>query len=363
MMMHPAIDDLKRWRRGEIGEEEMIAIADHLSTCQECVAGRAPLLGLERAAVELCDELEGAEEHPDVESHLFAFVDGTATAGQRGRIEEHLALCVFCKDSVAELRRLVAKRRQQPLRPWLLALAASIVLAAVSSVWLRMTPPPRGESTPRILRTTPVPVPAVPLIDEAPVDEAETFADAIRGGGRIGLPRQLLSVLGEADVLRGASMAAGPLEPAGVVVTSARPRFTWPALAGARSVVEIFSGETEVARSPALGTDRWTPPRDLPRGVTYTWTVRVEHDGTSEILPAAPSPVARFHVLGRATFAALESARQRHGADHFLLGVLYARAGLVDKAKAHLREVTDPADAAIAGRILHDIDSWYSHQP
>jgi hypothetical protein len=361
MTNHPAIGDLKRWRRGEVGEDEMIAIADHLSSCQDCVGNR--FVGLERVAAGLCDELEGAEEHPDVERDLFAFVDGTASAGQRGRIEEHLALCVFCKDSVADLRKLAAKRRQQPLRPWLLALAASFVFAVASSVWLRMLPPPRVESTPRIIRTTPAPVLAVPLIDEAPLDEAETFAGTIRGGARIGLPERLLSVLGEADVLRGTSAAAGPLQPAGVVVTSARPRFTWPAPAGARSVVEIFSGETAVARSPELETDSWRPARALPRGVTYTWTVRVEHDGTSQILPAAPSPVARFHVLDRAALDTLESARQRHGDDHFLLGVLYARAGLVDEARAHLRQVTAPADAAIAGRILHDIGSWHSPQP
>jgi hypothetical protein len=358
MTNHPAIDDLKRWRRGEAGEDEMIAIADHLSTCQECVADRAPLLGLGRAAAGLCDELEGAEEHPDVESDLFPFVDGTATAGQRLRIEEHLTLCAFCSGSVADLRKLAAEKRPRPLRPWLLALAASAIFAVGSSVWLRRMPPPRVENPPRIIRTTPVPVPATPQLDDA-----ETFADTIRGGARIGAPERLLSVLGAADVLRGTTTVAGPLQPAGIVVTSARPRFTWPAPADARSVVEIFSGETEVSRSPELETDRWRPDRDLPRGVTYTWTVRVEHDGEAQILPAAPSPVARFHVLDRATFDALESARQLHGDDHFLLGVLYARAGLEDEARAHLRQVTDPADTAVARRILHDIDSWHSLQP
>jgi hypothetical protein len=105
------------------------------------------------------------------------------------------------------------------------------------------------------------------------------------------------------------SFAAHPrretLAPAGVVVTSARPLFTWPAPPGARSVVEIFAGETEVMRSAELGTDRWRTTRDLPRGVTYTWTVRVEHDGSAQVLPAAPSPVARFHVLDGRTLDAL----------------------------------------------------------
>jgi hypothetical protein len=309
MKNHPAIDDLRLWRRGAVGEDEMLAIADHLSTCHECVADRAPRLGLERAAIELCDEIEAAVEHPDVE------------------------------------------RGKQPLRPWLLALAASVVIAVATGVWLRVMAPPQPETTPRIARATPT---------SPPIDEAEAFVHTIRNGASIAAPERLRSVLGEADALRGTSTATGALEPAGVVVTSARPSFTWPASPGARSVVEIFSGETEVMRSPTLGTDHWRTTRDLPRGVTYTWTVRVEHDGTAQILPAAPSPVARFHVLNSATLDALDDAERRHGEDHFLLGALYARAGVEDAARAHLRLVTDPADAVIARRLLHDIDSWRS---
>lgn len=301
---HPATDDLRRWRRGDVDEHEMLAIADHLSTCDECTAGAAQRLDLDRAAIGLCDEL----------------ADGTAAT---------------------ERRRIAG-------RPWLFALAASVVIATASGVWLRMIPPPRIENPPRISRATPAP---------SPIDESEAFARAIRNGASIPMPERLRSVLGEADVLRGTSAATDAVEPAGVVVTTARPEFTWPAPSGSRSVVEIFSGETEVMRSRALTTDRWQPTRDLPRGVTYTWTVRVEHDGNTQILPAAPSPVARFHVLDRATLETLDTAERRHAGDHFLLGLLYARAGVVDAARAHLVLVTDPADAAIARRVLHDLDS------
>lgn len=349
MKNHPAVDDLRRWRGGRVDEKEMLAIADHLSTCRECVADGARHLGPDRAAIELCDEIEGVEEHPDVERDLFAFVDGTATPDQRREIDKHLAVCTFCHDSVADLRLLAAERQGPSVRPWLLALAASVVIAVASVVWLRMMPAPRVEMTPQISRAIPTP---------QPVDEAEAFARTIRNGAPMAMPERLRSILGEADVLRGTSAATATFTPAGVVVTSARPQFTWPAPPGSRSVVEIFSGETEVMRSPPLETARWLPTRELPRGVTYAWTVRVERDGTTQILPSAPSPIARFHVLDGTTREALETAERRHGEDHFLLGVVYARAGVEDAARAHLELVTDPADTAVARRVLRELDSW-----
>ncbi|HEX6641180.1 MAG TPA: hypothetical protein VF215_08700 [Thermoanaerobaculia bacterium] len=301
---HPATDDLRRWRRGDVDEHEMLAIADHLSTCDECTADAAQRPDLDRAAIDLCDEL--------------------------------------ADDPAATERRGIAGR------PWLFALAASVVIAIASGVWLRRIPPPRIEHAPRISRATPAP---------SPIDESETFTREVRNGASIPMPERLRSVLGESDVLRGTSAATGALEPAGVVVTTARPEFSWPAPPGSRSVVEIFSGETDVMRSPALATDRWQATRDLPRGVTYTWTVRVEHDGNTQILPAAPSPVARFHVLDRTTLEAFETAKRLHADDHFLLGLLYARAGVVDAARGQFERITDPADAAIARRVLHDLES------
>jgi hypothetical protein len=352
---HPATDDLRRWRRGEVGEDEMLAIAHHLATCRDCVTTATPLLGLERAANDLCDEIESAGLHPDIEGDLIPFVSGTATSDQHRDIEEHLVFCASCTERIAHLRALVPEARKRSRHPWLLALAAAIAIAVPSSIWLRtMLRRPPAEPPPQIARATQTP---------APIAEGSALARSVRNGATIVMPPALQSVLGESEILRGTSAATGPLTPMGVVITSARPLFTWPTPSRARSVVEIFAGETEVARSPELATDSWRPPHDLRRGVTYTWTVRVEHDDTARILPAAPSPIARFHVLDASTLEALTAAERRHGDDHLLLGVLYARAGVEDEARAHLRRVTDPADAALARRALHDIDSWRSPRP
>lgn len=311
MNTHPAKEDLRRWRRGHVDEQEMTAIAEHLSTCNECVADATADFDLDRAAIALCDELAESEEEQDTSD----------------------------------------PRRAMPKRAWLLALAASLAIAIASTFWMRTRVSLPRENTPRISRVTPAPPPPA-------IDESEELARAVREGAPIAMPDRLRSVLGDVDVLRGVSTADGAFAPAGVVVTSARPRFTWPAPRGSRSVVEIFSGETEVVRSAAIATTHWEPARELPRGRTYTWTVTVEHDGTARILPASPAAVARFHVLDQATVETLESAERRHAADHFLLGLLYARAGIVDAAREHLRLVTRPDDVAVAGRVLQDLEAW-----
>jgi hypothetical protein len=144
--------------------------------------------------------------------------------------------------------------------------------------------------------------------------------------------------------------------PSGVVIESTRPRFEWKA-PNVSSTVTIFSGDREIARSTPTTAGRWTPSRDLTRGLTYTWEVQFEKDGELQILPAPPAPPARFHVLDATTHDELEAARREHPSDPLFLGLLYARAGLVDAAIAELRRVRDPADAVVARRVLSQLES------
>ena len=172
------------------------------------------------------------------------------------------------------------------------------------------------------------------------------------------MPAVLRPMQSEADVLRGDAESSGTFSPAGIVVTAARPELSWPAGEGAQSIVQIFQDDDEVARSGVLTASHWTPERPLTRGRTYTWQVRVTQSGNTQILPASPTPVARFNVIDAKTAAELESAGRAHPDDHLLLGILHARAGLDAEARAHLRRVTDPRDADVARRVLREIDSW-----
>jgi hypothetical protein len=124
--------------------------------------------------------------------------------------------------------------------------------------------------------------------------------------------------------------------------------------------VQIFNGEEEVVRSAELDGSQWRPERALRRGMTYTWQVRVKRDGDTVILPAAPAPVAQFHILEAASLSVVESAEREHPDNHLLLALLCARAGLEADARAYLARVSDPRDKDVAERLRAQLDSWRS---
>ena len=109
--------------------------------------------------------------------------------------------------------------------------------------------------------------------------------------------------------------------------------------AGARSKrVELYrdnydSSLNQVATSDALTTTGWTPPAALARGRTYIWQVRAMKDGQEVVAPPAAGSRIKFKVLERAKVAEIERAERAHPKSHLVLGVVYAEAGLLDKAE------------------------------
>ena len=146
----------------------------------------------------------------------------------------------------------------------------------------------------------------------------------------------------------------GAMSPAGVVVEPAQPRFSWTAIPHARVVVSVFDGTKVVAESEPLATNAWTPPHPLPRGVTYTWQLEVRRGNDVAIVPAPPAPPAMFHVIDEASFAAIDDVRRRSAADHKLLGILYARAGMRQQA---IEELSAAGDAD-SQRLLSEVRAW-----
>src|SRR5437762_2960218 len=92
------------------------------------------------------------------------------------------------------------------------------------------------------------------------------------------------------------------------------------------------------------------------RGTTYQWQVKIERNGSVDIIPAPPAPRAPFRVLEADIHDELEQARSRVPTDHLLLAALYARAGLETASAEEIsRLAADPATAAIAGRFRRSI--------
>ena len=82
-----------------------------------------------------------------------------------------------------------------------------------------------------------------------------------------------------------------------------------------------------------ISQTEWTIPDSLERGRTYSWQVTAIKDGERIKSPTTPAPEARFIVLNASEAAELKKAKKKYYNSHLLLGVLYARAGLLDDAE------------------------------
>jgi hypothetical protein len=126
-----------------------------------------------------------------------------------------------------------------------------------------------------------------------------------------------------------------PMSPAGTLVASATPPFSWQPIQGAVSYsVAVFDATFRlVASSGSVKTASWTPRTQLPRNIPLAWQITARMaDGTDVLAPAPPRPEARFTVMDEAAAAAIADLRTRLSDQPIALGVLLAKAGLVDDA-------------------------------
>ena len=147
------------------------------------------------------------------------------------------------------------------------------------------------------------------------------------------------------------------LEPTGKVVQSDRPTFVWSPLADATGyVVEVYDEAFNlVATSPQLTANSWTS-QPLKRGRIYSWQVKAVKDGQESRSPRPPAPQAKFRVLDAASVNELQQARQTYSSSHLVLGLLYARAGLLDEAEKEFRALQKAnPDSALARRLLSQV--------
>lgn len=145
---------------------------------------------------------------------------------------------------------------------------------------------------------------------------------------------------GAGGVLMSAEPGAGDgsfalISPVGKILREQQPLLRWRALAGATSyTVAIVNADfKQVAQSPPLTATEWTPPVPLERGAIYFWQVTaIAPDGREVTSPAPTAPQAKFQVLDGRTFDELRTFAGAYPDSALALGVLYARAGLLDEA-------------------------------
>jgi hypothetical protein len=303
MTDHLSDDDLIRFMRGELPRERVLFVVRHLEECRACAGAARSSESVARATDALAADL--------------------ATVVPMAR------------------RRL----------PWTLAAAAAAVIIAAVLLLARA---PR----PRVQQATPVVAQPKPIERRMPYARtawSSAVDDAVRLGA-IAIPATLADLQLAPDPARGPAVKRSQwLEPAAAIVETTRPSFRWASARDASYEVSILEGETLVEKSRPLREAAWQPDRDLKRGRTYLWQVRVRaRNGAESLLPAPPAPPALFSVLDESKHAELDAARAAHPNDHLLLGVLYARSGLRAESEHELALVNTPE----ARRILQSVQRW-----
>ena len=218
---------------------------------------------------------------------------------------------------------------------------AALVASLALIVWIRMGPAvePSG------------------LTDE----ERRVVAEAM-SSGRVNPPATIAALEGRDGTLSGPSPARAPFElvgPRGTAVSSTRPTFAWSAGDADRYTIAIFDETvTEVARGVRVTGTTWTPAVDLKRGGVYHWRVTAHRASGDVTVPAPPQPEARFAVLDAVTAALVTGQRGRLTEEPLVLGILLARAGLLDEARVELtRARATPETAAAATLMMRSLGS------
>jgi hypothetical protein len=270
--------------------------------------------------------LNAAGHLPD--EAAFGYAHGLLTPAELRSVDAHIASCDGCRkmladrlgtaEAAADARSAVGvgAPASSPIR-WLAA-AAVLVAAAGAAWWARL-----GAG----------PAPAV-----GPPPEDARVRAALQSG-RLPLPPFLAELSPPRETLmgEGASPESHRLSPAATALLDPAPTFSWDAVSGARRYrVRIFtlSGEP-VAESPVVAGTSWTAADPLSAG-TYQWQVEADRKAGPVTLPAPPDTPPRFRVLDSATADRLRSLARTRPSAHLKLAVEYARAGVVDAARAEL---------------------------
>jgi hypothetical protein len=256
---------------------------------------------------------------------LFGYEHRLLTPEELTAVFAHTAQCADCRlalaarmnvnEMAADAQALLASPPQSTVRqfPRYVAAAALIVVSATAFWYSRSHPAASTES---------------PAVEQA-----------LRTG-HMELPQFLGELQPRRQVLMGGpdAPAAQILSPRGTAVAGLPVEFRWQPLAGDWTYqVRVFTLTGDpVTTSPDVVTPYWSCQQDLKAGADYQWQVTAVRGSQRVTLPEPSETPPRFRVLDSASAQRVRELANRQQSDHLLLGVEYARAGLLDDARAQL---------------------------
>jgi len=382
---HPSEQTIIEFRKRQLPPAELLALDEHLAECAKCqllwTEGRTEVNEATKTFYEdlLASDL-ASDDHLTYEA-LESLVDGEANALDREIAQVHLEVCSRC---AAELSALEKLRDEKPIvipdqsviaGGWTwpkIAFAAFATLFVVSLIWIAWSK--RSSDIPPGTQIAVLPSPSPvnsgsPTIQASPNPSPEVLVSLQDGGTAItkdasgeiagldGLGD--LSTVTKATVRTGltGSIEVGPtydrgktetlmggvgegrpfglLSPVRIVSMSNQPIFRWEPYEGATAyVVKIYdSNYKEVAASTTQTLTEWRIPSALRRGETYSWQVTAIRNGEEIKSPTPPAREAQFRVISNEVYVEIQKAQQRKPNSHLVLGLLYARAGLLKQAE------------------------------
>ena len=151
------------------------------------------------------------------------------------------------------------------------------------------------------------------------------------------------------------------MSPVSTAVMTDRPTFRWKESSEKADSYTVFVYDTKVLNpsEPLIqseeldGTD-WTVLEPLTRGKVYSWKVKVQlKDGGERFAPRPGIPEPRFKVLDADKTAEVETQIEELPDSHLVRCVVYAEAGLLDKAEREIRQLAaDNPDSAVPNKML-----------
>jgi hypothetical protein len=356
---HLSPQEAAGYARAALPADELLRIDDHLAACADCRArvGASPDGPAAAALRDVLTPVAPAPEHVSYEQ-LEGFVDGRLDDYEQATVEAHLDLCGTCAEDLSDLRNAAGHRPARPAGRWI-GIAAAGAAAAGFAVWFVLSdaPPERGVSGGARATSERPPDPITP-------QDRDAIAEALRTG-TLPIPSDVRALRGEAGVL----MAPGargreafrPLRPVGTAVRSGQPVFEWtPVADGASYTVSVFTEELEkIAEGVVQFGVTWTPAQALPAGRRLLWQVRARAGDREILIPQPPSPQARFRTLTDEEARQVEAAEARYAASPLALALAYARAGLIDEARAALEgfAAANPGSADVQ-RLIASLSSF-----
>jgi hypothetical protein len=202
-----------------------------------------------------------------------------------------------------------------------------------------------------------------------PFDLSSTNAEAVRKA----LKDQVISVaplpkalLTETEARMGSedTPTFTLVRPTQNIVLTPTPTFVWNKLPGAKTyTVNVYDEQDNlVLSSKPMEVTTWKPDTRLPRGKVYSWEVTALKEGqqiTSNVSAAdldGKTLEAKFKVLEQSKADEITAAKKRYRDFHLLLGIIEARAGLLDEAEMEFKQVLNSnPQSNIAQNLLRRI--------